>query len=95
MLCYEEDFHVQSRRREPFGCAMANFFEVRRKVSICWWTFRCYLHVASQSLTHLYHVSAYNFFRLAHFSIANCFMLSEGTKNEIFREQVVSFHSIL
>ena len=39
---------------EPFaGCEMANFFWDECMVSISWRTF---LHVASQSLIHLYHV---------------------------------------
>ena len=41
---------------------MANFF--KGMVSIGLWTFRCYLHVALQSFTHLYHVFSYNFVRL-------------------------------
>ena len=37
---------VEASRVEPFGCAIASFFEVQGMVSISFRTFRCYLHVA-------------------------------------------------
>ena len=61
------NFTVESSKVKPFGCAIANFFVVKSIVSIDrmgWGTFRCYLHVASQSLTHLDLSCAYSFFKL-------------------------------
>ena len=58
MLCYEEEFYVEARRVEPFGCAVA-FLEVVCMIS---GLSAVYLHVASQRLTLL--SSAYHFFRL-------------------------------
>jgi len=80
---------------EPFGGAIANFFRGQRHG---FRTFRCYLHVASQSLT-LYHVLMTSLGSFQYCKI--CFKLSEywlwrdKVKFEIFRGHIAYLHSIL
>ena len=45
MLCYEEEVLIEASRVEPFGCTMANIFEVQGMISIGFWTFHYYLQV--------------------------------------------------
>lgn len=40
MLCFKEEFQVEASWEEPFGCAIANCFEVKGMVSMGFRTFR-------------------------------------------------------
>ena len=83
---------------ESFGCAMTDFFEVKDMVLISFWTFCCYLLVALQSLTHLYHVliislGSFQYCKLC-FRFSTVSIASEGMKFDIFHEHVAYFHAI-
>ena len=79
---------------EPFDCAIVEFLEVTGLHG-----FRCYLHVASQSLTPLefsmcLYLTLLGSFLFARYVFRSFNICSEGrTKFEIFREHVAYFHS--